>query len=207
MTGICTIHVDIDPAAERVVRFKDLFTKFWMRGDQRLRTAMAGLTRQVTTATERVARTKQLLEAADKDLPVRNDLFTKATAAVAAATTDVQQKTTAAMQASDAKTTAERESIAASAAARAMQLAKAKTDQAVKEVGVELQVAQQREHAPGAARQRGQQGGGRRAAALPRGARRAAAGRAIRAAALQRCNHRRAARRAQGVVQVVKEVV
>ncbi|RLS47716.1 MAG: hypothetical protein DWH87_06490 [Planctomycetota bacterium] len=115
-----------------------------LRGDQRLRTAMAGLTRQVTTATERVARTKQLLEAADKDLPVRNDAFTKATAALAAAMTDVQQKTTAAMQASDAKTAAERESIAASAAARAMQLAKKKADQAVKEVGVELQVAQQR---------------------------------------------------------------
>jgi len=115
-----------------------------LRGDQRLRTAMAGLTRQVTTATERVARTKQLLEAADKDLPVRNDLFTKATAALAAATTDVQQKTTAAMQANDAKTAAERESIAASAAARAMLLTKAKADQAVKEVGVELQVAQQR---------------------------------------------------------------
>lgn len=115
-----------------------------LRGDQRLRTAVAGLARQVTTATERLARTKQLIEAADKDLPVRNDAFTKATAALAAATTDVQQKTAAAMQANDAKMAAERESIAASAAARTMLLAKAKADQAVKEVGVELQVAQQR---------------------------------------------------------------
>jgi len=115
-----------------------------LRGDQRLRTAGAGLARQLTTATERVARTKQLLEAADKNVPPRNDAFTKATVALAAATNDVQQKTTAAMQANEARLTAERESIAASAAARAMLLAKSKADQAVKEVGVELQVAQQR---------------------------------------------------------------
>ncbi len=42
MASICTIHVDIDPAAERVVRLKDLFTKFWMRGDQRLQRCTEG---------------------------------------------------------------------------------------------------------------------------------------------------------------------
>lgn len=115
-----------------------------LRGDQRLRAAVAALTRQVATAAERVARTKQLLEAADRDVPVRTEASTKATASLAAATADVQQKTTAATQTGDAKATAERESIAASATARTMALAKAKADQAVKEAGVELQVAQQR---------------------------------------------------------------
>ena len=115
-----------------------------LRGDQRLRTAVAALTRQLTTATERGARTKQLLETADKEVPMRTEVLAKATAALSAATTDVQQKTTAAMQASDARIAAERESIAASAATRMMLLAKSKADQAVKEAGVELQVAQQR---------------------------------------------------------------
>jgi hypothetical protein len=36
MTGICAIHIDIHPAAERVVCLKDLFTKFWMHRNQRL---------------------------------------------------------------------------------------------------------------------------------------------------------------------------
>ncbi len=115
-----------------------------LRGDVRLRTAVAGLTRQLATATDRATRAKQLLEAAEKDVPVRNDAFAKATAALAAATGDVQQKMTVLTQASDARIAAEKSSIATSVEARSMQQVKAKADLAVKEVGVELQVAQQR---------------------------------------------------------------
>lgn len=115
-----------------------------LRGDQRLRAAVEALTRQLAIATERALHTKQLSEAADRAIPVAQEAVAKGGAAVAAATTEFQQKTAAANQANDAKATAERESNAASAAFRALLLPKAKADQAVKEVAIELQVAEQR---------------------------------------------------------------
>ena len=115
-----------------------------LRGDQRLRAAVEALTRQLAIATERALHTKQLSEAADKAMPVAQEAVAKGGAAVAAATTELQQKTAAANQANDAKATAERESNAASAAFRALLLPKAKADQAVKEAAIELQVAEQR---------------------------------------------------------------
>ena len=115
-----------------------------LRGDQRLRAAVEALTRQLAIATERALHTKQLSEAADKAMPVAQEAVAKGGAAVAAATTELQQKTAATNQANDAKATAERESNAASAAFRALLLPKAKADQAVKEAAIELQVAEQR---------------------------------------------------------------
>lgn len=115
-----------------------------LRGDQRLRAAVEALTRQLAIFTERALHTKQLSEAADRAIPVAQEAVAKGGAAVAAATTEFQQKTAAANQANDAKATAERESNAASAAFRALLLPKAKADQAVKEVAIELQVAEQR---------------------------------------------------------------
>ncbi len=115
-----------------------------LRGDQRLRAAVGGLTQQLAIATERALHTKQLSEAADRAIPVAQEAVAKEGAAVAAATTELQQKTAAANQANDAKATAERESNAASAAFRALLLPKAKADQAVKEAAIDLQVAEQR---------------------------------------------------------------
>jgi hypothetical protein len=115
-----------------------------LRGDQRLRAAVEALTRQLAIATERAFHTKQLSEAADRAIPVAQEAVAKGGAAVAAATTELQQKTAAANQANDAKAAAERESNAASAAFRTLLLPKAKADQAVKEAAIELQVAEQR---------------------------------------------------------------
>ena len=115
-----------------------------LRGDQRLRATVEALTRQLAIATERALHTKQLSEAADRAIPVAQEAVAKGGAAVAAATTELQQKTAAANQANDAKSAAERESNAASAAFRTLLLPKAKADQAVKEAAIELQVAEQR---------------------------------------------------------------
>jgi WD40 repeat protein len=115
-----------------------------LRGDQRSLAALPFLTRQVAIATERALHTKQLSEAADKAMPMFQEAVVKCGAAVAAATSELQQKTAAANQANDAKATAERETNAASAAFRALLLPKAKADQAVKESAIELSVAEQR---------------------------------------------------------------
>jgi len=115
-----------------------------MRGDMRRKNSLARLTQQQAAANERLNYQKQQADIAEKDVPTKTDAAQKATAALTAANTDLQQKQTALTQAADQKLAAEKVSIAASAEARKAQLAKSTSEQMMKDMDAELQVAQQK---------------------------------------------------------------
>jgi WD40 repeat protein len=89
-----------------------------MRGDLRAKTLVAKLTQQKTAATAKVAAAKKVVEAAEKDLPVKTEAEKKAAEALAAAKKDVETKTAALASASTAKISAEQSAIEAAAAAQ-----------------------------------------------------------------------------------------
>lgn len=115
-----------------------------MRGDLRRKNSLARLTQQQAAANERLNYQKQQADIAEKDVPLKTDAAQKATAALTAANTDLQQKQTALTQAADQKLAAEKASIAASAEARKAQIAKSTSEQSMKDMDSELQVAQQK---------------------------------------------------------------
>ncbi|MFN9720805.1 MAG: c-type cytochrome domain-containing protein, partial [Planctomycetota bacterium] len=78
-----------------------------LRGDIRRRTAVTRRTQQQTAANERVTRTRQLVESAEKDVPVKTEAAAKTSAALTAATMDLQQKSAALTTANEQKLAAE----------------------------------------------------------------------------------------------------
>lgn len=115
-----------------------------VRGDLRRIGAVARLTRQQTAAGERLTIAKKRAEDAEKDVPLKTDLATKAKAALDAADTDVTQKQQAFTAADAARIAAEKNALAASSDARSAVAARQKADRQVQDVQVELQTAQQK---------------------------------------------------------------
>lgn len=115
-----------------------------VRGDLRRAAAVARLTRQQAAATERVTAAKQKAEAAEKDVPAKQDLAAKAKAALDAAEADAKQKREALAKADATRIAAEEQALAASAAARASTVARQQAERQVRDVQAELQVAQQK---------------------------------------------------------------
>jgi WD40 repeat protein len=89
-----------------------------MRGDLRAKALVAKLTEQKTAATAKVAAAKQVVDAAEKDLPTKTTAEKTAADALAAAKKDVAEKTAALTAASTAKAQAEQAAIQAAASAQ-----------------------------------------------------------------------------------------
>lgn len=152
--GAPVLGVAVRPDGQRLASVSDNKTaRLWningqqiaeLRGDLRRRTAVTRLTQQQLAANDRLTVMKQQLDAAEKEIPVRTDTAQKAAAALATANTDVTQKQTALNQASEQKIAAEKGSIAASAEARKMQIARAAAETMAKSLDAEMQIAQQR---------------------------------------------------------------
>lgn len=152
--GAPVLGIAVRPDGQRVASVSDNKTaRLWnvngqqiaeLRGDLRRKTAVTRLTQQQLAATDRLTVMKQQLDAAEKEIPVRTDSAQKAAAALAAANADVTQKQTALTQASEQKIAAEKVSIAASAEARKMQIARAAAEAMAKSLDGDMQIAQQR---------------------------------------------------------------
>lgn len=115
-----------------------------VRGDLRRAAAVTLLTRQQSSAVERVALAKQRAEAAEKDAPAKADAAMKAKAAFDAAETDMKQKQDAFAAADAARIAAEGGAVAASTLARTAVAARERAERDVRDVQGEVQKAKQK---------------------------------------------------------------
>lgn len=115
-----------------------------VRGDLRRAATVTLLTREHTSAGERVTLAKQRAEAAEKDAPAKAEAAAKAKAALDAAEADMKAKQDAFVAADAARITAETTALAASAEARTAIAARERADKQVRDVQGELQTAKQR---------------------------------------------------------------
>lgn len=138
--GSAVLAVALRPDGQRLASAGDNgTTRLWnlqngqvvaeLRGDIRLKNAVAAWNRQVAQAEARLNLAKQRLDAAQKDLPVKQEAFKKATEALEAAKKDVEAKTAQVRMALETKTAQEKAAIEAAAAAQRALMAKQQADQ------------------------------------------------------------------------------
>ena len=113
-----------------------------LRGDLRAKSQVARATYQQTTATAMVNVSKQRLEAAEKDLPLKVEAEKKSTENLAMAEKTLAEKKEAVDKASAEKLAAEKEAIDAAAAARTALVAKTTAENSHKLAMTAAQVAQ-----------------------------------------------------------------
>ena len=115
-----------------------------LRGDLRVRTQLARATYQQTSATAMVNVSKQRFEAAEKDLPLKQEAEKKVAETLAAAEKALVDKQAVLEKAGTEKMAAEKEAIDAAAAARAALVLKTTAEKAFKTATTDAEVAQQR---------------------------------------------------------------
>lgn len=146
--------VAVSPNAQQVVAISDNHVgRLWningqqvaeMRGDVRRRIAQTRAQQAETSANARLNATKQQLDVAEKDVPVKTEAEKKLTEMLTAANTDVQTKKAAVETALAEKTTVEKAAIDASAAAKTALAEKQMAEKAAKDAATLVQVIQTR---------------------------------------------------------------
>ncbi len=146
--------VAISPTGQQVVAVSDNHVgRLWningqqvaeMRGDVRRKIALTRAQQAETTANARLNAAKQLLDAAEKDVPVKTESERKLSEMLTAANTDVQTKKAALEKALMEKTVVEKAAIDASAAAKTSLAEKQAAEKAAKDAAALVQVVQTR---------------------------------------------------------------
>ncbi len=144
--------IAVSPDAQRLAAASDNHAaRLWnvngqqlaeLRGDVRLRTALLRRQQQQNAANARLNIAKQLLDTAEKDLPVKTEAEKKLSESLAAATKDVQDKTAALQTAQSDKIAAEKAAIQASAAAKTALSEKEQAERDAKTAAAGVQTAQ-----------------------------------------------------------------
>lgn len=146
--------VAVSPSGQQVVAVSDNHVgRLWningqqvaeMRGDVRRRIALTRAQQAETTANARLNASKQLLDAAEKDVPVKTEAEKKLSDMLTTANTDVQTKKAALDKALMEKTVVEKAAIDASSAAKTALAEKQAAEKAAKDAASQVQVVQAR---------------------------------------------------------------